>query len=115
MAERPAKKFVHGQERCSGVAAAAAQARRNGNSLLQVNADAVADAGGFEKALRGGKDEVLGIRRQERVVALEAHPVAVALEGEGIVEVDRMQDSLQLVETIGTLSQDVKEEVDLAG
>ena len=80
-----------------------------------MNADAFADAGGFEESLRGGKDEVFGVRGQKRVAAFEADPCAVALEGEGIVEVDRVHDGFQLMETIGTLSQDVEEEVDLAG
>ena len=80
----------------------------------EMNADAFADAGGFEEVFRGGEDEVPGVRRQKGVAALEAEPGAAALEGEGIVEVNRMQDGFQLVETVGALAQDVEEEVDLA-
>jgi hypothetical protein len=75
-----------------------------------MDAHAFPDAGGLEEALGGGKNEVLGIGRQKRVVAFEAQLRAVTLEGKSIVEVDRMEDGLQFVEAVGTPAQDVEEE-----
>jgi len=53
------------------------------------------------ESARRRQDQIFGVGRQQRVVAGEADSGAAALEGEGVVEADGMQDGFQFVEAVG--------------
>ena len=112
-----AEKFVHGQERHRGVAAATAQAGGEGDLFLQVDANAFAgrDVGGVQKQAGGTIDEVLGVGGKAGVCASQYNHVARPLESQPVKQIDWMQDSFQFMEAVGPLSQDVQQKVDFAG
>ena len=68
----------------------------------------------FEKERGGAKDQVLGMDPQNGVVAGEFDVPAAPVEAQPVMKADRMQDGFQFVKTVGTLSQDVEDKIDLA-
>ena len=54
------------------------------------------------------------MNRQKGVVAGEFDGPAAPVKVQPVIKADRMQEGFQFVKTVGTLSQDVEEKIDLA-
>ena len=113
--ERAAKKFVQTQKSRGRIAAPAAQTRRQGNSFLDVQADALADARGLEKQLGGAIGQVARVRRQSGLGAGDFKALAGPAEREPVLHPDGLHDGFQFMKPIGAPAKDVKQQVDLAG
>ena len=110
-----AEQLVQAQQGRGGVAAAAAQSRREGDAFLEMDFDAVGDGRGVEE--RGGSlvHEVASVHWQRGNATSERDARSCRLHIELVAELHRLHDGLQLVKAILALAEDVEQQVDLAG
>ena len=57
-------------------------------------------------------DEIAGIHRQRQITASELDVATAFFERERVAEVDWMKERFEFVKAIGTLAEDVQQQVD---
>src|SRR5262249_54583230 len=91
------------------------EAGGHGDALLEVDAHAVCNAGRAQESRGGAVNQVIRAGREMGIGASKLYSLALARETQAVAKRDRMHDRLQFVETIGTPSQNVKQQIDFAG
>ena len=87
----------------------------SGIRFFEVQADALPDACRLEKELGGAIGQIARVRWQSRLVARHFKSLAGPAQGQTVKHRHGLHDRFQLVEPVGTLAQDVQQQVDLAG
>ena len=116
--ERLAEKLVEAEERTRRVTAAAAEPGRKRDALFEMKADAFFHAGRLQESHGRAMHEIARIEGQTGLAAGQldaAHLAPRARQQQPIVEIHRVHDGFELVETVGAFTEDVQQQVDLAG